>query len=77
MRSQIVTLLSSDPEVCYVALRNILLILQYYPEYINAEMRAFFCKYNDPQYVKMEKVAVMEILCNDKNVDVLLGELKE
>jgi len=77
LTAPLVTLLSSDSEICYIALRSILLILQNNPEYINAEMRAFFCKYNDPQYVKMEKIAVMEILCSEKNVDVFLGELKE
>lgn len=40
-------------------------------------MRVFFCKYNDPPYVKMEKLEIMIKLANEKNVDQLLSELKE
>lgn len=40
-------------------------------------MRVFFCKYNDPPYVKMEKLEIMIRLCNERNVDQLLSELKE
>jgi AP-1 complex subunit beta-1 len=37
----------------------------------------FFCKYNDPPYVKMQKLEIMVRIANDKNVDQLLAELKE
>lgn len=40
-------------------------------------MRVFFCKYNDPEYVKVEKLEIMVRLASEKNVDTLLGELKE
>ena len=40
-------------------------------------MRVFFCKYNDPEYVKVEKLDIMVRLASDHNVDTLLGELKE
>jgi AP-1 complex subunit beta-1 len=40
-------------------------------------MRVFFCKYNDPPYVKVEKLEIMVRLASEKNVDTLLGELKE
>lgn len=40
-------------------------------------MRHFFCKYNDPLYVKMEKLAVLVMLAQDDNVDAVLLELKE
>ncbi|KAK9763488.1 beta-adaptin [Basidiobolus ranarum] len=73
----LVTLLSSAPEVQYVALRNILLILQKRPEVLSKEIRVFFCKYNDPPYVKVEKLKLMIKLANETNVDQLLSELKE
>jgi vesicle coat complex subunit len=53
------------------------LILQKRPEVLSNEIRVFFCKYNDPPYVKMEKLEIMVKLCNDRNVDQLLSELKE
>ena len=72
-----VTLISSPPEVQWVALRNINLLLQKRPDILANEMRVFFCKYNDPPYVKVEKLDIMVRLASDKNVDTLLGELKE
>ncbi|CBY14975.1 unnamed protein product [Oikopleura dioica] len=48
----LVTLLSSEPEVQYVALRNINLIVQKRSEILKHEIKVFFVKYNDPIYVK-------------------------
>lgn len=72
-----VTLVSSAPEVQWVALRNINLILQKRPDALSNEMRVFFCKYNDPPYVKVEKLEIMIKLATEKNVDTFLSELKE
>ena len=69
--------MSSAPEVQYVALRNIDLLLQKQPDILSKEMRVFFCKYNDPPYLKMQKLEIMVRIANDKNVDQLLAELKE
>jgi AP-1 complex subunit beta-1 len=77
MAPPLVTLLSSPPEVQYVALRNINLLLQKRPDVLSNEMRVFFCKYNDPLYVKVEKLDIMVRLASDNNVDALLSELKE
>lgn len=73
----LVTLISSPPEIQWVALRNINLLLQKRPDILANEMRVFFCKYNDPPYVKVEKLDVMVRLASERNVDTLLGELKE
>jgi len=72
-----VTLVASPPEVQYVALRNIDLLLQKQPDILSKELRVFFCKYNDPSYIKFEKLEIMVRIANDKNVDQLLAELKE
>lgn len=72
-----VTLVSSQPEVQYVALRNIDLLLQKEPDILNKELRVFFCKYNDPPYVKLQKLEIMVRISNEKNVEQLLAELKE
>ncbi|KAF8217922.1 clathrin binding protein [Mycena galopus ATCC 62051] len=77
MAPPLVTLLSSPPEVQWVALRNINLLLQKRPEILANEMRVFFCKYNDPLYVKIEKLDIMVRLASEHNVDALLSELKE
>jgi AP-1 complex subunit beta-1 len=77
MAPPLVTLLSSPPEVQWVALRNINLLLQKRSDLLANEMRVFFCKYNDPLYVKIEKLDIMVRLASDSNVDALLSELKE
>ncbi|EMF12731.1 Adaptor protein complex beta subunit [Sphaerulina musiva SO2202] len=77
MSPPLVTLISSQPEVQYVALRNIDLLLQKQPELLEKEMRVFFCKYNDPPYLKLQKLEVMVRIANSSNVDQLLAELKE
>lgn len=89
LSAPLVTLLSAEPEIQYVALRNIHLIVQKKPEilryycynlqfyYISNEVRVFFCKYNDPIYVKMEKLEIMIKLASSKNVDQVLMEFKE
>jgi vesicle coat complex subunit len=73
----LVSLLASAPEVQYVSLRNINLILQKRPDILQNDVRVFFCKYNDPPYVKREKLEIIIRLCNDRNVDQILSELKE
>ncbi len=61
----------------YVALRNIDLLLQKQPEILSKEMRVFFCKYNDPPYLKLQKLDIMVRIASDANVDQLLAELRE
>ncbi|KAJ1814786.1 beta-adaptin [Coemansia sp. RSA 2599] len=73
----LVTLVSSEPEIQYVALRNINIILQRHPKLLNKEIRVFFCRYNDPIYVKFEKLEVLLRICSERNTEPLLNELKE
>ncbi|KAK5995698.1 AP-1 complex subunit beta-1 [Cladobotryum mycophilum] len=73
----LVTLVASAPEVQYVALRNIDLLLQAKPDILSKELRVFFCKYNDPPYVKLQKLEIMVRIANEKNYEQLLSELKE
>ncbi|WIA30567.1 hypothetical protein OEZ86_000650 [Tetradesmus obliquus] len=77
MGPPLVTLLSAEPEVQYVALRNISLIVQRWPSILANEVKVFFCKYNDPIYVKMEKLEIMIALASERNIDQVLLEFKE
>ncbi|TIB74184.1 hypothetical protein E3Q24_00652 [Wallemia mellicola] len=77
MAPPLVTLVASEPEVQWVALRNINLILQARPDVLSSELRVFFCKYSDAQYNKVEKLDILVKLANENNVDTLLNELKE
>ncbi|KAM3521241.1 hypothetical protein MY4038_009113 [Beauveria bassiana] len=73
----LVTLLAKGPEVQYLALRNALLILQRRPEVLKNDIRVFFCKYNDPIYVKVTKLELIFMLANEYNIDEVLTELRE
>ncbi|KAK3187371.1 hypothetical protein K4F52_003716 [Lecanicillium sp. MT-2017a] len=73
----LVTLLGKGPEVQYLALRNALLILQRRPEVLKNDIRVFFCKYNDPIYVKVTKLELIFMLANEHNIDEVLTELRE
>lgn len=73
----LVTLLSAEPEIQYVALRNINLVVQKRPEILKNEMKVFFVKYNDPIYVKLEKLDIMIRLTSQANIAQVLAELKE
>ncbi|CAH8444345.1 unnamed protein product [Schistosoma haematobium] len=73
----LVTLLSAEPEIQYVALRNINLIVQKRRDILKQEIKVFFVKYNDPIYVKLEKLDIMIRLINQSNIGQVLAELKE
>lgn len=73
----LVTLLAKGSEVQYLALRNALLILQRRPDVLRNDIRVFFCKYNDPIYVKVTKLELIFMLANEKNIDEVLTELRE
>ncbi|KAL0481231.1 beta-adaptin-like protein [Acrasis kona] len=77
MSAPLVTLLSSEPEIQYVALRNIDLIVQRRPGILAKDIKMFFCKYNDPIYVKLEKLEIMIKLASERNIDTVLLEFKE
>lgn len=73
----LVTLLSAEAEIQYVALRNINLVVQKRPDILKHEIKAFFVKYNDPIYVKLEKLDIMIRLSAQNNIAQVLAELKE
>uniref|UniRef100_A0AAV1VD65 Beta-adaptin appendage C-terminal subdomain domain-containing protein n=1 Tax=Peronospora matthiolae TaxID=2874970 RepID=A0AAV1VD65_9STRA len=77
MGPPLVTLLSAEPEIQYVALRNINLIVQKRPTILANEIKVFFCKYNDPIYVKMEKLEIIIRLVSERNIEQVLLEFKE
>jgi hypothetical protein len=49
-------MVSSAPEIQWVALRNIDLLPQHRSDILQNKMRVFFCKFNDPPCAKVEKL---------------------
>lgn len=60
-----------------MALRNILLIIQRRPAVLKNDVKVFFCKYNDPIYVKLAKLEIMYRLARAENANEVLAELQE
>lgn len=77
MSPPLVTLLSKGPEIQFVVLRNTELILRKAPEVLQNEVKVFFCKYNDPIYVKLAKLEIIVRLATEDNVAQVLVELQE
>ncbi len=77
LAAPLVTLLNQEPEIKYVALRNINFVLQKQPSIFESGVKVFFCSFNEPVYVKLEKIDILVMVADDKNVEYLLGELRE
>lgn len=73
----LVTLISGEPEIQYLALRNALLLLQRRPQILQNDIRVFFCNYYDPIYIKVTKLELVFMLANEKNIGKVLAELVE
>ena len=53
------------------------IFIYFRPEILKHEIKAFFVKYNDPIYVKLEKLDIMIRLATQQNIGQVLAELKE
>ena len=73
----LISLLASEPEIQYVSLRCLNLIVQKFPDLLASNIKVFFCKYTDPIYIKLEKLDVLIMLVSQFNVDQVLTEFKD
>lgn len=73
----LITLISCDNEIKFVALKNISLIAEKRPVVVEEELNHFFCNFSDPFYVKVEKLEIIVKLANERNIDQILHELKD
>ena len=72
-----ITLLSAEPEIQLIALKNINLMIQKRPNIFQKELKKFYVDFNDPIYIKMEKLDIIYRLADEKNMDYILLELKK
>ena len=77
LASPLVSMLNNEPEIGYVVLKNINLIIQKRPTIMEKELKVFFVNFNDPIYLKLEKIDIMIRLANNDNIHQILHELKE
>lgn len=79
LRPSIITLLSisDQPELQFVVLKNVQLLVQKYPHMLENESKSFFCRHTDPGYVKKIKLELLTNSVTESNFDMILSELHE
>ena len=74
LSNSLMSVLMSYPEIQYVLLRSLHAIVQKRPMLLDKDFKYFFVQYNDPIYVKLEKVDILYKLCDNKNFEVIIKE---
>ena len=80
MKAPLVTLLTADPDVQYIALRSTPVLLSTVSSLrplLAASIRSFFIHYYDPPFVKTSKLALLLDLADSENAHAVLDELAE
>ena len=77
LAAPLITLLATEPEIQYISLRNINFVVQKQPDIFDANIKVFFCKFNDPLYVKLEKIEILILVAEDRNAESILNELQD
>ncbi|XP_071993742.1 AP-4 complex subunit beta-1 isoform X2 [Engystomops pustulosus] len=67
---------SESREMCFAALCHVREILRSLPGHFSHHYKKFFCSYNDPHYIKNQKIDILCELVNDENVHSILEELR-
>lgn len=71
------TLLNDKPEIQYIALKNMNILIQKRPLIFEKDIKVFFCNFTEPIYIKMEKLDIIYRLVSMSNVHLVLNELKD
>lgn len=74
--NSLMTIMSAGPEIQYVLLRSLHAIVQKRPYLLDKDFKHFYVKYNDPIYVKLEKIDILYKLADTKNFENIVNELK-
>ena len=74
LTKSIMSLLISYPEIQYILLRSLHAIVLKRPILLEKEFKYFYVQYNDPIYIKLEKVDILYKLCNKKNYEMIIQE---
>lgn len=66
---------SGNSELSYILLTFIESIIEEQRQLIQPEILAFFCKYNEPLYVKLKKIDILPQLISEETISDVLEEL--
>lgn len=76
--NSIVALLDNPPEIQFLILRNvILLLLSRGSDMLKLDISYFFIQFNDPIYIKDTKLECLYLLANKNNLTQILDELEQ
>jgi AP-4 complex subunit beta-1 len=69
---------SGAHELSYTVLSHISLLIQRGAANVfENEFKHFFCKYNEPRYIKVLKIDILTMIATENNLHELLNELSE
>jgi AP-1 complex subunit beta-1 len=74
--NSITTIMMEHPEIQYVLLRSLHAIVIKRPYLLDKDFKYFYIQYNDPIYVKLEKIDILYRLTDSKNFESIINELK-
>ncbi|CAK9436757.1 uncharacterized protein LODBEIA_P12790 [Lodderomyces beijingensis] len=75
--SSLNSLLAKPSETQFLVLRNVILLLLGKRNLVHFEIEMFYCRFDDPRYVKDTKLEIIYLLANEENIDSVLNELEE
>lgn len=73
----VTNLMLKPPEIQFLAMRNVILLLLDKPALLELDISMFFCQYDDLLYIKDTKLEIIFLLANEDNMDIVLAELQE
>lgn len=65
---------SGSSELCYTCLHHLELLLDRSPGLLEKEYQSFFCRYNEPNYVKFKKIEILTKLSAPSTVEAIVEE---
>ena len=66
---------SGAPELAFVLLHHIELLLTRCPGLLEKDYQSFFCRYNEPRYVKSKKLEILTTIASAENMKAIVEEL--
>lgn len=75
--SALVSMLSKPPEIQFLVLRNVILILLGRRYLVDVDVELFFWNLDDPMYIKDTKLEIIYLLADEGNYEIVFRELEE
>lgn len=77
LSAAVASLMLKPPEIQFLAMRNVILLLLDKPALLDLDIRMFFCQYDDLVYIKDTKLEIIFLLADEDNMDIVLEEMQE